>query len=456
MVSLRTWKSGFILAMCVCYLLYFFFPNSLLFYLLSGFCFVVYFLGVLTVRGVARFITLTLFLLAILINVHNKEAPLEAGLEGIQQNLPLLALIILVPLLSIPLKAGGYFHSIKHFIRKWEGQPRLAFFGLSSFLALISPILNMGSVKIVHEMVEKLRINPMILGKSYLIGFTSSMLWSPYFASVAIVLHEVGGQFNQYIGLGLAVAILQLLIGNLLFKQSSKKIYGRPRRARENRSAKAENDQVHRINLLKILCTLVAMIISLLILESITRISMLTLVSLIAVFVPFLWAGVFHQWKGLAAEFNGYLKKISQMDHEITLFLSAGLFGLALRNTDFADQLQAFLMEFAEQSLLLFVLIIFLIVLFFAFIGVHQIVVIPILASQVSAASVGMSPEFLALIFIMAWSMTAVLCPLNAINIIVSHCLQRNGLMIGFRWNGTYVMSLVSILIVAITVYGLF
>lgn len=444
------------MAMCVFYLIYFFFPFQPLFYLLSGFCLVVYFSGVLTVRGVARFITLTLFLLAIWINVITKDAPLEVGLEGIQQNLPLLALIILVPLLSIPLKAGGYFKSIKHFMRKWEDQPRLAFFGLSSFLALISPILNMGSVKIVHEMIDDLKINPMILGKSYLIGFTSSMLWSPYFASVAIVLHEVGGRFNQYIGLGLAVALLQLIIGNLLFIRFSQKNYGNRTRVKDGRSGKEQDDLIHRKNLLKILFMLVGMIITLLILEYVTRISMLTLVSLIAVFVPLLWAAVLNQWKVLTAEFKGYLQKISRMDHEITLFLSAGLFGLAIRNTAFADELQSFLMGFAEQSLLLFVMIIFLVVLFFAFIGVHQIVVIPILASQVSAASVGMSPEFLALIFIMSWSITAVLCPLNAINIIVSNCLQRNGLIIGFRWNGTYVMSLVSVLIVALTVYGLF
>ncbi|SFJ49217.1 hypothetical protein SAMN04487936_102388 [Halobacillus dabanensis] len=442
--------------MCLFYLIYFFFPFPALFYVLSGFCLAVYFSSVLNVKGVARFITLTLFLLALLINWNTKDAPFEIGLEGIQQNLPLLALISLVPMLSIPLKAGGYFHSIKHFMRKWEDQPRLAFFGLSSFLALISPILNMGSVKIVHEMVDKLRINPMILGKSYLIGFTSSMLWSPYFASVAIVLHEVGGRFNQYIVLGMAVALLQLIIGNLLFLRSSKKLYGNGKRGKEDLTGEVEDDQVHRGNLLKILCMLVVMIFSLLILEHVTRISMLTLVSLIAVFVPLLWAAVLNQWKVLATEFEGYLRKISHMDHEITLFLSAGLFGLAIRNTVFADQLQSFLMGFAEQSLLLFVLIIFLVVLFFAFIGVHQIVVIPILASQVSASSVGMSPEFLALIFIMSWSITAVLCPLNAINIIVSNCLERNGFTIGFRWNGTYVMSLVSILIVALTVYGLF
>ncbi|WP_226580816.1 hypothetical protein [Halobacillus litoralis] len=450
------WKPIFILAMCGIYLVYFFLPVLPLSYLLSLLCLLVYFISVRTVTGIARFITLTLFSLALLINAMTKEQPAVTSLEGIQQNLPLLALIVLVPLLSIPLKAGGYFQSIEYFLKKWEDQPRLAFFGLSSSLALISPILNMGSVKIVHEMVGKLNIHPVILGKSYLIGFTSSMLWSPYFASVAIVLYEVGGEFSQYIALGLTAALIQLGIGNLLFKRSSKKLKIIKKQEMEDTKEDPGIEKVHRKNVWKIFSMLLGMIGILLVLESITHISMLTLVSLIAVFVPLVWALSLKQWENLWHEFKEYLKKIAHMDHEITLFLSAGLFGLAIRNTAFSGQIQSFLLWNAEQSLLFFVLVIFAVVLFFACIGIHQIVVIPILASQVSTINIGMSPEFLALIFIMSWSMTAVLSPLNAINIIVSHCLQRNGLTIGFRWNGTYIMSVLSVLILVLTVYGMF
>ncbi|MBX0357626.1 hypothetical protein [Halobacillus sp. Nhm2S1] len=405
----------------------------------------------------AKVVTLTLFVLALVINGMTKSQPVITSLEGIQQNLPLLALILLVPLLSIPLRAGGYFHSIKFFLEKWEDRPRLAFFGLSSSLALISPILNMGSVKIVHEMVEELKINPVILGKSYLIGFTSSMLWSPYFASVAIVLYEVGGQFNQYIALGLTAALIQLVIGNLLFRHSSKKMG--PGKELRDKGAKAgekeeREEKAHFKNLWKIFFMIISMIFSLLLFEYVTHISMLTLVSLIAVIVPIAWAMLFHKWGRLQQEFKGYIEKISVMNHEITLFLSAGLFGLAIRDTAFSAYLQSFLLWNAEQSLLFFVLVIFMVVLLFALIGVHQIVVIPILASQVSGINIGFSPEFLALIFIMSWSLSAVLSPLNAINIIVSHCLQRSGLTIGFRWNGTYIMSIISVLMAVIVFYG--
>ncbi|WP_406944791.1 hypothetical protein ACJA3J_17750 [Halobacillus sp. SY10] len=402
-------------------------------------------------------VTLTLFVSALVINGMTKAQPVVTSLEGIQQNLPLLALILLVPLISIPLKAGGYFYSIKFFLKKWEDRPRLAFFGLSSSLALISPILNMGSVKIVHEMVEELKINPVILGKSYLIGFTSSMLWSPYFASVAIVLYEVGGQFNQYIGLGLTAALIQLVIGNLLFRHSSRKME-LSKEARDQSTETGGKDEIeekaHFKNLWKIFFMILSMIFSLLLLEYVTHISMLTLVSLIAVIVPLAWATLFNNWGQLQQEFKGYLKKIAVMDHEITLFLSAGLFGLAIRDTAFSAYLQSFLLWNAEQSLLFFVLVILMVVLFFALIGIHQIVVIPILASQVSGIDIGFSPEFLALIFIMSWSLSAVLSPLNAINIIVSHCLQRSGLTIGFRWNGTYIMSIISVLMAVIAFYG--
>ncbi|UOR11486.1 hypothetical protein [Halobacillus amylolyticus] len=413
------------------------------------------------VRGIPKYITLMLLLLGFIINGMYKEQPFAASLQGIQQNLPLLTLIILVPMLSIPLKTGGYFHSLHYFLKKWENNPRLAFFGLSSFIALISPILNMGSVKMVHEMVEKLTINPMILGKSYLIGFSSAMLWSPYFASVAIVLHEVGGEISGYIGIGLTVAVIQLGIGNLLFRNSSKKLYlpSDEKEGREGSKALAVGEEegdpsTHVKSIAKLLGMLAALIASLLVLEYLTHISMLMLVSLIAIIVPILWGTLTFKWKQLFFEWKNYTRSVSLMDNEITLFLSAGLFGSAITNTVFADRIQAFLMGFAEASFLLFVLAIFVIVLMFAFIGVHQIVVIPILAAQVSAASLGISPEFLALIFIMSWSMTAVLCPLNAINIIVSKCLRRNGLTVGFRWNGAYIMSLVSLVIVVITVYG--
>lgn len=446
-----------ILAMCGTYLFYFFIPFPPLFVLLSVFCLLVYFFSTLAVKGIAKVVTLTLFVSALVINGMTKAQPVVTSLEGIQQNLPLLALILLVPLISIPLKAGGYFHSIKFFLKKWEDRPRLAFFGLSSSLALISPILNMGSVKIVHEMVEKLKINPVILGKSYLIGFTSSMLWSPYFASVAIVLYEVGGQFNQYIGLGLTAALIQLVVGNLLFRHSSKKMgHGKEFR---NQSAEAGGkdeieEKAHFKNLWKIFFMILSMIFSLLLFEYVTHISMLTLVSLIAVIVPLAWAILFNKWEQLHQEFKGYIEKIAVMDHEITLFLSAGLFGLAIRDTAFSDYLQSFLLWNAEQSLLFFVLVILMVVLFFALIGIHQIVVIPILASQVSGIDIGLSPEFLALIFILSWSFSAVLSPLNAINIIVSHCLQRSGLTIGFRWNGTYIMSIISVLMAVIAFYG--
>ncbi|WLR49174.1 hypothetical protein LC065_08470 [Halobacillus litoralis] len=406
----------------------------------------------------AKVVTLTLFVLALVINGMTKPQPVITSLEGIQQNLPLLALILLVPLLSIPLRAGGYFHSIKFFMEKWEDRPRLAFFGLSSSLALISPILNMGSVKIVHEMVEELKINPVILGKSYLIGFTSSMLWSPYFASVAIVLYEVGGQFNQYIALGLTAALIQLVIGNLLFRHSSKKMeHGKEILDKGVKAGEKDDreEKAHYKNLWKIFLMILSMIVCLLLLEYVTHISMLTLVSLIAVIVPIAWAILFHNWGRLQQEFKGYLEKIAVMNHEITLFLSAGLFGLAIRNTAFSAYLQSFLLWNAEQSLLFFVLVIFIVVLLFALMGIHQIVVIPILASQVSGIDLGFSPEFLALIFIMSWSLSAVLSPLNAINIIVSHCLQRSGLTIGFRWNGTYIISIISVLIAVIAFYGL-
>lgn len=138
------------------------------------------------------------------------------------------------------------------------------------------------------------------------------------------------------------------------------------------------------------------------------------------------------------------------MKNEITLFLSAGFFASAIANTPITERIEYYLLSIVDISLILFAFIIFIIVFVFAFIGVHQIIVVPILAAQIQASAIGLTPEMLALIFILAWSVTVIVCPLSAINIIVSNCVKQNGFTVGFRWNGRFVVSIVGVVFIII------
>src|SRR4051812_43592647 len=101
----------------------------------------------------------------------------------------MLCLITLAPLLSIPLRLSGYFEAVASLQRNLLHQPKKLYGGITGTLFLLSPILNLGSVRIINEFLEELKLPSAVSAKSYLVGFTTAVMWSPYFASVSLVLH---------------------------------------------------------------------------------------------------------------------------------------------------------------------------------------------------------------------------------------------------------------------------
>ena len=147
----------------------------------------------------------------------SKGTGLEGISEGIFLILPLLSLITLAPLLSIPLKHEGYFGSVSHLLHHLLNKPKKLYAGITGTLFLLSPILNLGSIRIINDFLEDLRLPSAMSAKSYVVGFSTAMIWSPYFASVSLVLHYFNVPFKQYLIYGIGLSILSLLIGNLLF-----------------------------------------------------------------------------------------------------------------------------------------------------------------------------------------------------------------------------------------------
>ena len=75
--------------------------------------------------------------------------------EGIFLILPLLSLITLAPLLSIPLKHGGYFGAVSHLLHHLLNKPKKLYADNTGTLFVLSPILNLGSIRIINDFLEK-------------------------------------------------------------------------------------------------------------------------------------------------------------------------------------------------------------------------------------------------------------------------------------------------------------
>ncbi|MBM7583561.1 hypothetical protein JOC86_000098 [Bacillus pakistanensis] len=436
-----TFKTFCILAMCILYIFSFFLPYPFIRIILAIITILVFIYSCYQAKPFFKVISLLMLSAGFCLTIITGK-----GLEGIQagiiSNVPLLTLIILVPLIAIPLKVGRYLQACHYYIEKFISKPKLLFANLTTFLFLFGPVLNIGTIRLLDDVVQKFTISPKLLAKGYLTGFSTVVLWSPYFASVGLVTHYLHISIVSYFAISIPFAILQLIVANFLFQFTAR-----------NQDLQIEQGPIHSITsshdrkkiwgLLIIVFTLMC---SVLFLERLTHWPMLLLVSIISLLFPLGWI-IFSKRKRLFAQhlFQFRNQSLLQMDNEIVMFISAGLFGASLTGTDFAETIGNMMNTISSVSFLLFILVTILSFITLTLIGFHPIIfVIPVI-SQVDPIVIGTTPEVVAIIFMLSWSLSAVISPINPLNILVSSLVKKKSSVVGLKWNGKFVITILLI-----------
>lgn len=187
--------------MCILFLVQYLIQQALLGYVVVVFVIAAFVASVLKAKGFPRIIGSLMMGTGIGLELY-KGAGIEGISEGILLILPLLCLVTIALLLSIPLKLGGYFEAIDSLLRNLLHHPKRLFAKLTTSLFLLSPILSLGSVRLISEFLSELKLPSAMSAKSYLIGFSTAILWSPYFASFSLILYyldmSVGKYFIRY------------------------------------------------------------------------------------------------------------------------------------------------------------------------------------------------------------------------------------------------------------------
>lgn len=425
-------RFALILTMCFLYIIDAFIANGTVSYFYSILTVIVFFTSWILLERGSKIFTLSLLLIGMGIHYSANERGVVL-FQGITQNMPLLAILILAPLLSIPLKREGIIGSTVSFLEQLKNNPRNIFYGLSSVMVIVSPILNMGALRIVHGFVENIKITPKILSKSYYIGFTPAVIWSPFFASVGIVIFYLDITYLSYLPVGIAFALIQLICGILLFRPQALK---EQKLSVSNISRFGDEQKKHVFLLISYVFLILVMLISM---EQWLHKSMLLLVSVICLSVPLMWFMVRGSLEILKNELFLYKEKVLvQTKTEICLFLSAGVFGNAIANTPVKGVIEQTMQWASVTSVgILFIFIVFCVTLL-AMLGVHQIITVPLILTALVSANIDIHLSLIAFMCIFSWMLSAAISPLNALNIIISSCVKRNGITVAYKWNGLY------------------
>ncbi|MDQ0253302.1 hypothetical protein J2S74_000674 [Evansella vedderi] len=439
-------RSTIIIGLIINYLAYFFFPVNVLQWSLFVLSIFAFGMSIIRVSKVPMVIGLVLSLTGTFI-ILVFDYGLQELINGFLMNLPILSLFLLVPLISIPLKSGGYFNGIQGIMYQWAKYPKKIFFIVTSFLFVIGPVLNIGSLRVVNDMVNRLKLPAPLLAKAYVLGFASVSLWSPYFASIVLIMFYLEVQITQFIPYGITLAFIQLFVGNVIFRNWVKRNKGVVDTSNVQREENAEitvtNKTVGYTKTIQFLVIILGLIVSILTLEFVSGYPVPLLVSLTSLAFPLLWVLVSRTWVAFGNELKIYQYRLGKTSSEVVLLLSAGLFGHAITLTPFANTISTFLYTVADLSILLLAIIIVSVVAILSFIGVHQIIVVPILAMQMDPSVIGVPGELLAVILALAWSVSVMFSPLIASNIMVGQLVNRSSFTVSARWNWVLVLTMV-------------
>lgn len=394
-------------------------------------------LGLIYSKGLPRMFGVAMIVIGSGVFLYQQQS-LEIWAEGITKNLPLVCLVVVVPILGIPIGLGNYHRHLAGVTARFNQKPQFLYLFIAGLFSLIGPITNLGSLYIIHAMLEKLRLPNDLLGRVYVRGFTSVHTWSPYFASVFLVVYSLNIPIYQYLPYGLCLSVFQIIVAYYLFR------YVEMRHVELESSENVSDFNMKKLNELFFVLLLLTGFIFLF--EPFIQLNVSVLISVIVFVFAFSWTVYLREPKHFFKEVNEYRKIIfPNKANEVNLLLTAGFFGVVLSNTPISGYIHNVWVWLANTSVFILIFMTITIIALLSFIGVHQIVSISAVVATISYDELGINAIVMAMMLLSAWAVATTISPISPVITAVSSLLKENVYKITLRWNLLYAAVLLMI-----------
>jgi hypothetical protein len=390
--------------------------------------------------------------------VWNKGFSFVSYVQLYGDMLYLLALFVIVPLLSIPIQVGEYRRVFEQLFQKKVksiSQFYRIITGLSYFLG---SFLNLAAIPIVHSSVksavdaQQIEEPKRFLASSIIQGYSLPNMWTPLSGVVGAVLYATDVSWVYIFPTLFLISLVTLIFNWTLFSIIDHRHSGR---VKQEIAATADHvlPDAHPLFFRKMLQTLLAIILLLLLIVGIDAVFSLGLtVSVTLITIPFAWFWCLTLKKSRAfipMVKQHFINKVGEMSESFAIFLSAGFFVQALQysgNDRFVNEL---FVQFNELvGVHFFLILIPYITLLLAYIGMHPIVVVTLLAQSLKPDILGIAPEQLAIAFLGGAVMTFYMGPFSGTLGLMSSIIDVAPLRIS-RWSLVHVIGFSFILTAA-------
>lgn len=404
------------------------------------------------VRGSTLVISLFLLITAVALMLYHR-VPGAEWIGSMRINLTLVAIFLLVPLLGIPVKTGGYVEALKMVLSKKMNEPHFFYLGTKLLTHVLAVVLNIGAVSIVSKLTEASNIkSPRLVANAINRGFVSTIFWSPYFSAMALILSQLPIKWSSIVLYAIGLSVISLLLSFFLDRQFIQANIQIDKRAPsiDEVEMKAAKKKVAELFIYLFVITA-----AVLLLEFMTSAAIVLMICLVSLGFPLLWCLLKGKGADYFREFKGHLFfGIPRMKKEIVLFLIAGFFSGAFVHSNMSGTLVGFIQSVFGSFHLGAAFFLAGIVFLTSLVGIHPIVPITIYVTSINPALIGFSPEYFAVLLLASWGVSNTVAPATAVNNLLANLLKVDLMQVSIHWNVKYVLIMLLIIPIYLQILG--
>ncbi|MDO0824213.1 C4-dicarboxylate ABC transporter [Desulfosporosinus nitroreducens] len=409
-------------------------------------------LSFIVVSGTTLIIGGMLFGLSIILFLFY-HAPLSVWQQALQENIYLVVMFTLVPLLGIPIRHGGYFEALQGLFRRYVYNNSRFYLLVSFVSAFVGVLVNLAVVPLVLQISEASSIssNKKLLSSAILRGFATCTIWAPTTAAIALIVQLSGASWILFFPYAILFGVMSGLVGYFMTMYEEKRADKPFASVVEEPDLKFDGGKIVELSIFSIILISAIAVVSLL-----TGIHTVIVVSLAALIYPVIWLGIIGRLRILMRDFKCYFNEsLPKLQNEIILFVGAGLFATSINYSHLGNYISVILSKFVGQNALLLAIVIIIAILMLSALGIHPIIPVTIIGGTVKAAAYGVTPTYIALILAISWAMGISISPSSATVIALSGMTGQSPIYVGPRWNALYVLIASGVMLTTLTIIRL-
>ena len=432
-------------------------------------------LSFIATKGSTRMIAAVLFIVGAFLLFYT-QAPLDVWEKALLENGYLLAMFIMVPLISLPVRYGGYNESLEALFDRF-GNSKSRFYGLVSVMtAFLGVLVSIASVPLTCEVARSSHFaaNARILATALSRGFITCLFWAPTTATIALSLQLTGANWLSVLPFGLLFAIIAGFIGwtmttireNLIARRSQLNTSLSKNKNDTHIDANLNSSSLHppkyevtshqphsgvfdRKKIIELVLFSVLYIVAVMLVGQCLRISIIVAVALMSILIPIIWMVAIKR----VTLFKQKVKdeyvavKLPNVKGQMILFTAAGVLASGISYSGVGEMAVTTLLQITNGGALEATILVMILALVCSAFGVHPLVYTTVIGGSLTAAQLGVSPVYMALLLAMGWALGNAVCPTSANSIAVSQLVERSPFKLALNWNVSYVLVSTVILV---------